>query len=178
MNHKWPEPSERDVSAVQGLLGRSPEGLFTVVARSKSTDQPAVIACWPIINSNRPMPTLFWLLDPLINRQVSSLEAGGIIKKIRMAIDLTELDDAHLRYAGLRDRLIPSDYDGPRPSGGIGGTRGGFKCLHAHVAWFLISGNDPAVNWVLTDSPDALSLEGIEFLELPAGLESVREPPS
>ena len=32
---------------------------------------------------------------------------------------------------------------GPRPSGGVGGTRQGVKCLHAHLAYFLAGGDDP-----------------------------------
>ena len=33
------------------------------------------------------------------------------------------LADAHARYAAERDAAIPADHDGPRPSGGVGGTR-------------------------------------------------------
>ena len=32
---------------------------------------------------------------------------------------------------------------GALPSGGVGGTRKGVKCLHAHLAWFLVGGDDP-----------------------------------
>ena len=34
------------------------------------------------------------------------------------------------------------------PSGGVGGTRQGVKCLHAHYAWFLAGGDDPVGRWV------------------------------
>ena len=37
---------------------------------------------------------------------------------------------------------------GPGPSGGVGGTRTGVKCLHAHYAWFLAGGDDPVGRWV------------------------------
>ena len=39
-------------------------------------------------------------------------------------------------------------WDGPRPSGGVGGTRRGVKCLHAHYAWYLVGGDDPVGRWV------------------------------
>jgi hypothetical protein len=44
--------------------------------------------------------------------------------------------------------LIPDDRTGPRPSGGVGGTRQGVKCLHAHVAWWLAGGDDAVGDWV------------------------------
>ena len=37
---------------------------------------------------------------------------------------------------------------GPRPSGGVGGTRQGVKCLHAHYAWHLAGGDDPVGRWI------------------------------
>lgn len=41
---------------------------------------------------------------------------------------------AMTRYESDRDKLIPSEWSGPRPSGGIAGSRGGVKCLHAQYA--------------------------------------------
>jgi uncharacterized protein len=55
---------------------------------------------------------------------------------------------AHARYAAERDRALPDGHTGPRPSGGVGGTRRGVKCLHAHLAWFLAGGDDPVGRWV------------------------------
>ena len=43
---------------------------------------------------------------------------------------------------------MPDDHAGPRPSGGVGGTRTGVKCLHAHYAWHLAGGDDPVGRWV------------------------------
>ena len=47
-----------------------------------------------------------------------------------------------------RDALIDEAYDGPRPHDGVGGTRRGVKCLHAHYAWYLAGGDDPIGRWV------------------------------
>ncbi len=55
---------------------------------------------------------------------------------------------AHRRYAAERDASIPADHQGPRPQGGVGGTRRGLKCLHAHYAWHLAGGDDPVGRWV------------------------------
>jgi hypothetical protein len=51
-------------------------------------------------------------------------------------------------YAAERDAAIPAAWDGPRPHGGVGGTRAGVKCLHAHYAWHLAGGADPVGVWV------------------------------
>ena len=59
-----------------------------------------------------------------------------------------DLADAHRRYAEERDGVLPAEHTGPRPSGGVGGTRTGVKCLHAHYAWFLAGGDDPVGRWV------------------------------
>ncbi len=63
-------------------------------------------------------------------------------------IDPGELAEAHARYAAERDAAIAPDHVGPRPSGGVGGTRLGVKCLHAHWAWFLAGGDDPVGRWI------------------------------
>jgi hypothetical protein len=55
---------------------------------------------------------------------------------------------AHARYAAERDAAMPADWVGPRPFGGVGGTRRGVKCLHAHYAWYLAGGDDPVGRWV------------------------------
>ena len=58
------------------------------------------------------------------------------------------LQAAHDEYAAERDAAIPADHVGPRPSGGVGGTRKGVKCLHAHYANFLAGADDPVGAWV------------------------------
>ena len=55
---------------------------------------------------------------------------------------------AHDAYAAERDAALPAGWDGPRPTAGVGGTRQGIKCLHAHYAWFLAGGPDPVGAWV------------------------------
>ena len=54
-------------------------------------------------------------------------------------------------YAAERDALLVADAPGPRPSGGVGGTRLGVKCLHAHVAWWLAGGDDPVGAWTAAE---------------------------
>ena len=54
-------------------------------------------------------------------------------------------------YAAERDAAIPPGHDGPRPSGGVGGTRQGVKCLHAHYAAHLAGFDDPVGRWVAVE---------------------------
>ena len=70
------------------------------------------------------------------------------MRRAEAAVDPDELVDAHRRYADERDAAIPDGYAGHRPSAGVGGTRRGVKCLHAHYAWFLAGGVDPVGRWV------------------------------
>ncbi|MEP6297278.1 MAG: DUF501 domain-containing protein, partial [Ilumatobacter sp.] len=61
--------------------------------------------------------------------------------------------DIHRRYEAERDSAIAIDHVGPRPSGGVGGTRVGVKCLHAHVAHHLATGDDEIGRWTLRRVP-------------------------
>jgi uncharacterized protein len=131
---------------VARLLGREPSGDFTVVVR-RVDGQPMVIANEPLLLDGTPMPTRYWLVDPDIRSRLGQLEAEGGVKAAARAVDPDALAAAHERYARARDALIAPDWPGSRPSGGVGGTRQGVKCLHAHVAWWLAGGDDPVGAW-------------------------------
>lgn len=144
-----------DCEQVARLLGRRPSGDFDVVVRDAS-GRPAVIRNAPLLADGRPMPTRYWLVDERLRRSVGRLESGGGVRDAEAAVDATELAAAHARYGAERDAALPSDYDGPRPSHGVGGTRRGVKCLHAHYAWYLAGGDDPVGRWVAERlGPDA-----------------------
>jgi hypothetical protein len=140
-------PSPSDLEVVAGLLGRVPNGDFTVVVR-RVDGRPVVIANDPYLRNGEPMPTRYWLLDPEIRALVSQLESRGGVRAAEEEIDEETLRRAHARYAEERDALISKEQVGPRSSGGVGGTRRGVKCLHAHVAWWLTGGDDPVGRWV------------------------------
>jgi uncharacterized protein len=139
--------SADDEVRVALLLGRAPAGDFTVVAR-RVDGQPMVIANAPLLRDGTPMPTRFWLVDPELRVRVGRLEASGGVRQAEAHVDPEQLADCHRRYREERDALIPDGWPGARPSGGVGGTRQGVKCLHAHVAWWLAGGDDPVGAWV------------------------------
>ena len=129
------------------LLGREPRGPVEVVLRDDK-GEPVVICNAPILDDGTPMPTRYWLVGKQAKLVIDRLESAGGVGAAEAAVDPAELERAHRRYAEERDAAMPSDWNGPRPSGGVGGTRRGVKCLHAHYAWFLVGGDDPVGRWV------------------------------
>lgn len=139
--------SDEDRAVVTALLGRPPAGAFRVVVR-RSDGAASVIANAPLLDDGTPMPTRYWLVDRDLREAVSRLEAAGGVREAERQLDPEAVARAHARYAAERDVLLPAGHTGPRPSGGVGGTRRGVKCLHAHLAWWLAGGEDPIGAWV------------------------------
>jgi uncharacterized protein len=139
--------STADRDRVRELLGREPRCGFDVVARS-ATGDPVVIRNAPVLDDGTPMPTRFWLVGPDEVVAVSRLESAGGVREAEAEVPAPDVAAAHARYAAERDAALPPTHRGPRPSGGVGGTRTGVKCLHAHYAWYLAGGDDPVGRWV------------------------------
>jgi hypothetical protein len=136
-----------DHRAVERLLGRQPRGDYEVVVRH-ADGSPLVIRNAPLLDDGTPMPTRWWLVGEPERTLVSRLESAGGVDAAEAQVDPAELAAAHARYAAERDAALPPGHTGPRPSGGVGGTRVGVKCLHAHYAWHLAGGDDPVGRWV------------------------------
>jgi hypothetical protein len=107
-----------------------------------------VIENRPFLDDGTPMPTRYWLVDPALREAVSRLESLGGVRDAERDVDPDALAAAHRRYAADRDALVGDDHHGARPAGGVGGTRQGVKCLHAHLAYWLVGGHDPVGEWV------------------------------
>jgi uncharacterized protein len=139
---------EADAALVERLLGRAPRGRFRVVVRDAVDGAPVVLRNEPLLDDGTPMPTRYWLADAELNRRIGTLEAAGGVRAAEAALPADDIAAAHERYAAERDAALPSGHSGPTPFGGVGGTRRGVKCLHAHYAWWLAGGNDPVGDWV------------------------------
>ena len=139
--------SDFDIARVTELLGRKPQGDFEVVMRDKN-DEPIVVKNEPLLFDGTPMPTRYWLVGPKEHMAVSRLESAGFIDLAESEVDAEELRLTHERYAAERDSAIPKDHTGPRPHGGVAGTRVGVKCLHAHYANWLVDKTDVVGQWV------------------------------
>ncbi|MEO5680544.1 MAG: DUF501 domain-containing protein [Acidimicrobiales bacterium] len=136
-----------DVEAVGRLLGRPPRGRFEVVVRDEEGG-PVVIRNAPLLSDGTPMPTRHWLVGAAERVAVSRLEAAGGVARAEAAVAADALAAAHAAAAAEREAAMPVGWTGPRPRGGVGGTRTGVKCLHCHYADFLAGTGDPVGRWV------------------------------
>lgn len=149
-----------DRAAVTQLLGRRPQGRFEVAVRD-DCGMPIVLRNHPVLDDGRPMPTLYWLCGQRQQILVGRLESMKGVQRAERELGLDVITKAHDRYRAERDAILDAAEVEPvhRPTGGVGGTRRGVKCLHAHYAWWLAGGTDPVGQWVAdhlheVDHPD------------------------
>ncbi len=137
---------------VEAQIGRPPRSVIDATARCH-LDLPVVITVPPLLDDGTPFPTLYWLTCPLASKRIGRIEAGGGVR----AAEVMLAEDAGLRgshesamerYRDDRDARVPEDHTGPRPSGGVGGTGAGVKCLHAHYADSAAGNDNPIGAWV------------------------------
>lgn len=138
--------SAPDRERVAVLLGREPMGDFDVVVRRADGD-PAVLRNVPLLPDGTPMPTRYWLCDPELRSAIGTIESEGGIDEVEGLLGLDAIAVTHAAYAEERTTAMPDDHDGPVPTGGVGGTRVGVKCLHAHYAHWLAGSDDPVGEW-------------------------------
>ena len=132
-----------DFDAVREQLGREPTIPFSVVARCTG-GHPLVIRDRPRDADGHPFPTVYWLTCPDAVKAVSTVESDGWIARLNEDAALAPgIEAAHRAYAAERAEL-PGGAD---VAGGVGGTRAGVKCLHAHYAYHLAGGDDPIGRW-------------------------------
>ena len=135
---------ERQV--VETQIGRPLRAASTVVSICH-LGLPVVVRVPPILDDGTPFPTLYWLTCPLAVARVARVEAGGGVKRMERKAEQDpsfgrRLGEAHTSYQEERATLLPEMAD-PVPTGGVGGTRVGVKCLHAHYAHTRAGGDNP-----------------------------------
>lgn len=132
-----------DLEAVRQQLGREPTTPFSVVARCTS-GHPLVIRNRPLDAEGNPFPTIYWLTCPDSVRAISRVESEGWIARLGDDPAFAGgVEEAHRAYAAERGEMLP----GAERWGGVGGTREGIKCLHAHYAYHLSGGDDIVGRW-------------------------------
>lgn len=123
---------------------------------------PAVVTVNPFIN-NVAAPTIYWLSCPYLNYEVDRLEADSDLitelgEKLIKDQDFRDLmETAHQKYADSRKKLlsaeqlhkarnISEDLYITLTESGVGGIKDkkGIKCLHTHLADFLVDQFNPA----------------------------------
>lgn len=141
-----PTTAPRDLAALEVQLGRPTQGESRVVRRCHLR-LPVVAEVAPVTDDGRPFPTLYWLSCPLLVRRVARIEERGEVRgldqrRLEDAEFARALAEAHEGYARARNERLPESVE-RTPTGGIGGSRGGVKCLHAHLAEYLVLGRSP-----------------------------------
>jgi hypothetical protein len=130
-----------DLAVVESLLGRPLAGRCAIVVR-RADGRPVVIENEPHLRDGTPMPTLYWLVDPELHAAVSRIEGSGGVHRFEGLVDTDALARTHHDYE--RRRIVATvRRDGAQANGGVGGTRVGVKCLHAHLANYLVGADDP-----------------------------------
>lgn len=138
------DSSDRDIVEVQ--IGRSLRAESEVVARCH-LELPVVIRVPPILDDGTPFPTLYWLTCPLARTRIGRLEGSGGVRRMENKVEsdlefAQALEQAHRSYEEERDGMLEDGFQ-PAPSGGVGGTAQGVKCLHAHYAHARAGGDNP-----------------------------------
>lgn len=138
-------PSEADLAAVHGQLGREPRGTVEVAHRCPCGD-PDVVRTAPRLPDGTPFPTTFYATCPRLTGAVSTLESQGVMRHMqeRLATDEALAEAyaaAHEDYLRRRAELA----EVPEIEGvSAGGMPTRVKCLHVLVAHALAAG--PGVN--------------------------------
>ncbi|MDG2046498.1 MAG: DUF501 domain-containing protein [Halioglobus sp.] len=143
------------VNQVAVLLGRAPRGLEDIAVAGPA-GEPVVIRVASLVE-DKPFPTLFWLVDPVLCYRIDQLEAGGLIKQFQQRVDLESnlqrgMRHDHEAYIALRDsfmrpairqRLDSLGFGQALVERGVGGiadfTR--VRCLHTWYGAHLVKPN-------------------------------------
>lgn len=138
------QSSDKDV--VEAQIGRPIRAESKVVSRCH-LGLPVVVKVPPLLEDGTPFPTLYWSTCPLAVSRIGRIEGVGGVKRMEAKASADPafgeaLDAAHANYADERDLQLDPGAN-PRPSGGVGGTRTGVKCLHAHYAHTKGGGDNP-----------------------------------
>ncbi|QIB66728.1 DUF501 domain-containing protein [Kineobactrum salinum] len=162
--------SQAQSEQVAALLGREARGLQAIAVMDAAL-QPRVIRVASLVDE-KPFPTLFWLVDPVINYRIDQDEARGLIKDFQGVVNTdSALQEAmcadHRAHIELRDSYLDEaqrtllDELGFAPvlaRRGIGGIAdfSRIRCLHTWYAAHLVVPN--TIGRMLDRYWDGLSL--------------------
>jgi hypothetical protein len=155
-------------------LGRPLHGSGRIAARCH-LGLPVVIRTEPVFEDGRPFPTLYYLTCPLARARVSRLEAAGWVRELTARVEEdpafgAEFAAAQAAYREERAQLLPQESPvRDKLRGGVGGSAGGVKCVHAHYAHHAAGRCNPV---------GRLAAERVEPLDCdaPCVLEGARNP--
>lgn len=143
------------IDRVADRLGRQPRGLEDI-AVADGEGSPMVIRVASLVD-DKPFPTLFWLIDPVLCYRIDQAEASGLIAQFQDRIDADPALQAamrqdHAAYIALRDQFISAalrqrledlGYAGVLADKGVGGIAdfSRIRCLHTWYGAHLVLPN-------------------------------------
>lgn len=158
--------SKKDRKVIEYQIARKAENLYGI-ARYCPFHKPAVLITYPYDREkNRLYPTTYWLSCPYLVKKVSQIEDQGLVKELTAKYYndpdfYQELKKAHRDYARRRIKLLKdTDIKALENKNvnirqviyksGVGGIRedSGVKCLHTHLADFLVHADNPLGKYV------------------------------
>ncbi|MFC6082382.1 DUF501 domain-containing protein [Sphaerisporangium aureirubrum] len=150
-----------DAAAVERQLGRPPRGLRAVAHRCPC-GLPDVVETAPRLPDGSPFPTLYYLTCPKAASAIGTLEASGLMARMRarLAEDPALAERyaaAHADYVARRDLAAAEQGLEPLPRDmqSAGGMPDRVKCLHALVGHELaVPGGNPFGREALDALPD------------------------
>ena len=154
-------PTAEHINCIEQQIGRVPRGIQAISAiDSKGT--PLVVRMHSIVD-DKPFPTLYWLTSELLKKELSHIEARGVIKQLeeRLIEDeafLKRYHASHQEYVDQRWQFMNEEerafaekagFIELLKTKGIGGIANWdtVRCLHTQYAHHL-SGNNILGQWV------------------------------
>ena len=130
------------------VLTAEPVGSHAIAGDAKLLAQFGALSSATVRNELAELENLGMLRQPHTSAGRVPTEASGGVRAAQADVSDSAIAAAHAAYASERDAEILPGHTGPKPSGGVGGTRTGVKCLHAHYAYHLAGGDDAVGRWV------------------------------
>ena len=152
------KPSQEDLNAIAGQLGRTPRDVHAVAHRCPC-GKPDVVETPPRLSDGTPFPTFYYATCPRLTGAISTLESSGMMSQMQSRLDTDlilagEYHAAHDDYLAARAALGVSVPEINEIS--AGGMPDRVKCLHSLIAHSLGAGLgvNPLGDEALASLPD------------------------
>lgn len=149
------QPSPQQLARIREELGREPAGMQAITAID-GRGAPLVVQVSALVKG-KPFPTLFWLSSRFLVRELSHLEAAGVIKQLEQRLQEDEAlmeayqeshrDYVRRRWAAMspqiRAEVARLGFNDVFEKRGIGGIENWqqIRCLHTQYAHHLCGDN-------------------------------------
>ncbi|SFX18466.1 DUF501 domain-containing protein [Marinospirillum alkaliphilum] len=158
-------PTTEQRAAIATELGKEPKGMQQITAVD-GQGHPLAVQVAALVD-DKPFPTFYWLTSRFLVKELSHLEAAGLIKQLEdrlqedpqlmAAYQRSHEDYVARRWAAMSDamrqRIRELGYESVFSQRGVGGIENWqqVRCLHTQYAHHLSSGQGNAIGQLLDD---------------------------